>query len=295
MKKLIPTAYGLLIVCLALSTLGCPGPAPESDDGNRTWHSVSVTSDEVTLTTEDGVEIFGTFITPGIDTPVPVVLLVHQYGLDRSSYLDFQAALVEVGIASLAIDMRGHGESTAGGTLEYSRFTQTDWTAAANDIKAGLDYLRSSQACDWTRLGVVGASISANLAVVAAADEIQSGQEIVAICLVLLSPGVSYHGIMPSPRASDLGHTPVLIVSAEDDRQSYPGSQSLSQAARNARLESLEGDRHGTDLWSDDPGVMDLIIEWLGINLVSRTYEPNDGNTTTVGEDTETDPQEENE
>jgi dienelactone hydrolase len=223
----------------------------------------------VELTTSDGLTIVGTFVPAQGASPAPACLLVHQLGADRSTYSDFQQALAAAGIASLAIDMRGHGESTGGAELSHRGFSQEQWEDVANDFKAGLDYLRSQNGVDPTRLGIVGASIAANLAVIFAADEISSGAANTVKALVLLSPGTRYHGIQPLPRARDLGRIPVLVVSSSHDSQSYPGSQSLSQAARNATLETFEGSAHGTDIFNTEQDAISRLVEWLSGNLRS--------------------------
>ncbi|HDS29922.1 MAG TPA: hypothetical protein ENN67_02640 [Firmicutes bacterium] len=230
--------------------------------------------EKVQLTTSDGFTLECSFTAAQSETPAPACLLVHQLGKDRKTYAEFQQILSRAGIASLAIDMRGHGESTGGAELSHRGFSPEQWEQVKNDFFAGLEYLRNRNGVDPSRLGVVGSSIGANLAVIAIADEMSAGVENPVKSLLLLSPGTRYQGIQPHPRARQLERIPVLIVSSEGDSQSYPGSQSLSQAARNGSLYSIEGRVHGTDLFESESGLMEKLVEWLASVLISGNTSP---------------------
>ena len=275
--------FAFILACLTITPLGaCGGRAkqPEGSAGPRDGAAgtPSASSEEVVLHAPDGFDVAGTYVAATGEGRKPACLLVHMLGNDRSTWREFQTKLAEAGINSLAIDMRGHGESTADGTLDYRHFDEEQWKAVENDFRAGLDYLRIRPDVDPAKLGIVGASIGANLAVIAAADEIVEGTANPLKFLVLLSPGVSYHGIAPLARGRDLGHMPVLILSATEDQQSYRGALSLSQAARGGELRSFEGGDHGTNLFETYPELMDEIIQWAN-NRLTGTGEQPEGDT----------------
>lgn len=268
---------GFTLVIFFILTGGCDGNSqatdtPDEQNGSdETRLSNTNDSGQVEFETSDGVTIVGSLeLAAGVEKS-PACLLVHMLGSDRSSYTEFQQKLLNAGISSLAIDMRGHGDSTAGGSLNYRDFSAEEWEAVKNDIKAGMDFLRDLDSIDRAHIGIVGASISANLAVVAASEENRDAVENTASCLVLLSPGINYHEVRPLQFARDLGHIPVYIASAEEDAQSYRGSQGLSQAAREGELFSFPGSDHGTDLFDIHMNFMDDLVAWLKINLMSDT------------------------
>jgi len=268
----VPLGFILVLVLLPM-TWACVGvkEAPDTDDSgngeNGTESADPTGHGRVEIETSDGITIIGTMIRISGIEPRPACLLVHQLGSDRSAYNEFQKKLMEAGINSLAIDMRGHGESTQNGELDFEDFRNEQWAECKNDIKAGLDFLRDAESVNPLSIGIVGASIGANLAVVEAADEMIENIDNTPACLVLLSPGADYHGIQPLHRAHDLEHIPVYIASAEEDRQSFRGSQSLSQAARGGELFSIPGSDHGTGLFDANPDFMAELIDWLSINL----------------------------
>jgi alpha-beta hydrolase superfamily lysophospholipase len=210
--------------------------------------------------------------------PSPACLLLHQLGADKSTYSSLQDALAQGGISSLAIDFRGHGASTQGGNLDYHEFSNEDWASLTADIEGGLNFLRSQANVDKTRLAVVGASIGANLAVIAVADDTIRGGQPPVTCMALLSPGVNYHDVQPLSRAHDLGLMPVLIVSGTADAQSYGGSQSMSQAARGGELISFNGRAHGTDLLKPNADMMGKVVDWIKTHIAPGNPRPEGGN-----------------
>ncbi len=257
-----------LIGSCAVRTEDADTPGDQNGSGET---QVLIESRQVLIETSDGVTIVGNLeLASGVEKS-PACLLVHMLGSDRSSYTEFQRKLLDAGISSLAIDMRGHGDSTADGSLNYRDFQAGEWDEVKNDIKAGMDFLRGLDRIDPAHTGIVGASIGANLAVVAASEENFDEVENTASCLVLLSPGINYHEVRPLAYARDLGHIPVYIASAEEDIQSYRGSQSLSQAARGAELFSFPGSDHGTDLFDVQMNFMDNLVAWLEINIMKNT------------------------
>jgi dienelactone hydrolase len=218
---------------------------------------------EVQVPTPDGISLAGAFVQVSDTQPSPTCLLLHQLGADEETYSALQEALSKAGISSLAIDFRGHGASTQGAELDYHNFTDEEWASLTDDVKGGLSFLRSQPNVDKSRLCVVGASIGANLAIIAVADDTVAGGNPPLTCMVLLSPGVNYHSVQPLSRARDLGHMPVLIVSGTADAQSYGGSQSLSQAARGAELMPFNGRAHGTDLFKVDAEMLGKVVDWI--------------------------------
>ena len=78
---------------------------------------------KITLTTEDNIEIVGNYIE-GIDQRFAILL--HMMPATKESWDVWIEKLVSFGYSCLAIDERGHGESTMGGTLRYPEFTDQE-------------------------------------------------------------------------------------------------------------------------------------------------------------------------
>ena len=109
----------------------------------------------VRLKARDGIEIAGTW-WPGRRPDAPAVLLLHGVGASRNQTAPMAEALVAQGYAALAIDLRGHGESTI-----------TDHSYGLDeglDARAAFDWLKVKQ--HGARVGVIGVSLGGAAALV---------------------------------------------------------------------------------------------------------------------------------
>lgn len=98
-----------------------------------------------------GDKIVGRLFLPLADHPLPVLVVCHGAGEFKENYFEMCAHLAEQGLASLAIDMHGHGES--GGPRFYVSMEQ--WVA---DIRAAVDFAVAHPNLDETRIGAFGLS-----------------------------------------------------------------------------------------------------------------------------------------
>jgi alpha-beta hydrolase superfamily lysophospholipase len=98
-----------------------------------------------------GDEIAGTLFLPSSECPPPVLIVCHGAGEFKENYFEMCEQLAERSVASLAIDMHGHGQS--GGARFYVNMRQ--WVA---DINAAIDFLSTRSEVDSNRVGAFGLS-----------------------------------------------------------------------------------------------------------------------------------------
>ncbi|GAG85300.1 unnamed protein product, partial [marine sediment metagenome] len=118
---------------------------------------------------KDGVTLAGTLTMPKTGGPHPTVLLIPGSGPnDRDEtiwghrvFLVLADHLTRQGIAVLRADDRGVGESTG----DFSAATIAD---LARDACAGVEYLKTRPEIDARKIGLVGHSLGANVAPLAA-------------------------------------------------------------------------------------------------------------------------------
>jgi dienelactone hydrolase len=226
------------------------------------WCTVA-SAEDITVITTDSVVIAGTYYAPGAAT-APAVVCVHMLGKDRRSWSDFAQRLQGQGYAVLTLDLRGHGQSlrAPGRELSLKTLTEADFAAMYRDVAAAVDWLRHRPDVDAKRIGLVGASIGANVALqYAALDTLIRG-------VVLISPGQVYRGVKLEPAMKQFGVRPVLLVAAEDDNYSLVTVRSLSHIAR-APVDTLiypEGG-HGTYLLRAALDLSERIIKFLDSHL----------------------------
>jgi pimeloyl-ACP methyl ester carboxylesterase len=137
--------------------------------------------------------------------PGPGVLLLHQSNRDRKSWDSVARQLASVGINTLTLDMRGHGES--GGTPSDK---------LTDDIEAAFQYLVSQAGVKRDVIGAGGAGWLGALNSVEAAR----GHPAEVKSLVLLSGETLRDGLQFLHEASQL---PELFVFSDEDE--YPPTQ----------------------------------------------------------------------
>lgn len=110
----------------------------------------------------DGNLLDGLWRTPDAAGPFPCVVCVPGLTLDKSMFDEAAAALEREGVASLRVDLRGHGAS--GGRLQDQGF---DGQVA--DVRAAFDALAGLSGADPTRRGILGFSLGGAMGVLVAA------------------------------------------------------------------------------------------------------------------------------
>ncbi len=219
----------------------------------------------VQLKTKDGVELYGTYFHAE-KNDAPAVVLLHMMPANKESWEVFQEMLAENGFQSLAIDLRGHGESVFqnGELLDYQEFTLEEHRAKIYDAEAATDFF-IKKGLSPDRIALVGASIGASLSLW---QQIRHSDIKTS---VLLSPGLSYKEIMTLEFATKLTPTQnVFIVASKDDDGGweYPAGKMAEMIYEklpciNKKLTIVEGKKHGTKLFVEHPGLEHEIIKWL--------------------------------
>ena len=112
----------------------------------------------VSLTAADGIRLAGWYIPSQNGA---AVILLHGYGGDRLGTLEYARILSAHGYGALLYDQRASGESE-GDLLSWG------WRDVA-DVQAALDFLAARAELDPGRIGIMGCSTGAEIALNAAA------------------------------------------------------------------------------------------------------------------------------
>lgn len=211
---------------------------------------------KISFETSDRVTIAGDWLVP--EGAKRVVLLLHMMPATRVSWLPLSRALNEAGFATLAIDLRGHGESTAGG-LNYQNFSDAEHQASRLDVDAAVNFLKS-KGFNEENISLAGASIGANLSLDALYRYKGSTRA------VLLSPGLDYRGVKTELLMKGLNaNQKVWIVAAEGDTYSADSSLKLQELQKEtATVTIFGGAAHGTNLFEPEPTLITDIVKFLG-------------------------------
>lgn len=211
-------------------------------------------TDAITLQTMDGVSIAGDWTVP--EGAAQAALLLHMMPATKESFAPLTKVLNKAGVATLAIDLRGHGKSAQ--TLDYKTFTDLEHQSSRLDVDASVNWLKEHGFLE-ENIAFVGASIGANLSL-DALERYKGAKR-----AVLLSPGLDYRGLKTSPMLRSLAsHQKVWIVAAKGDEYSRESTQTLASIQPElAKAQIYEGSEHGTSLFAKQPALIPEIVTFL--------------------------------
>ena len=225
-----------------------------------TVRSQEVGSSETRVLVEsDGWQLVGDLRVPASSTPVPGVLMLNKADGDRTSYVDLARELAERGIASLRLDLRGHGESTnLGRFVPYERQRNPlIWDSEA-DVAAAHRYLMSHPKIEAGRIAVVGGSYSGE-------EMAEAGRTYqYADAYVSLSPGSfsdeSISGI-------DESGVPWLFIITKEEPNLLEITASVQSESRTVELLIAPGREHATRILDARDDMAERIAVWIAYQL----------------------------
>jgi alpha-beta hydrolase superfamily lysophospholipase len=208
----------------------------------------------VTLTAADGVTLAGQMYEAAT-RPVPAVLLLHMLSRTRADWDLVAQQLQASGITVLAIDLRGHGGS--GGSA-------APLSAMVPDVRAAAQWLSARPNVRADAIGVVGASLGANLALLAAAD-----QPLVRV-VAAVSPGLDYRGLRVGPETmKKLGRRAVWLAASTADPFALRTLKELTAEPSGLREQHLSSAAaHGSHLLAADLDLTRVLVDWLRQRLL---------------------------
>lgn len=213
---------------------------------------------QVTFRTQDGAIIAASYYEPP-DRGAPAVILLHMLTRSRDDWQPVAQRLVESGFAVLAIDLRGHGASSGAPAGSNSG----DLSRMVLDVRAARAFLDTRPEIVRGRLGIGGASIGANLAILAAADDpaVRS--------IALLSPGLDYRGLRVESAMRKYGDRPALLVAGSNDPYATRSIRQLATVGTGIReLRLLEAAGHGTVMLSRSADLPGVLVDWFRRTLL---------------------------
>ena len=229
----------------------------------------------IRLMTSDDLELSAAYYPVSSNSAAAVVLL-HSYGQTKDEWGTVPILFQRNGIAVLAFDLRGHGESirrlTANGveTVDYRKFATQDFKKMLADVNQAYDWLATQPGIDKHRIAIIGSSIGANLALRYAAvnDDVAA--------LILLSPGLFYQNIRTDDVMTNFGKRPLRIVVGRTDTFPFDSAKHLmalrqhaGQAVESNELLACTGNLHGAALLTGVKELPSVVFAWLDRTLSS--------------------------
>ena len=195
---------------------------------------------------------------PGLALLLPMLSTTHE------SFEPFTRRLHELGYATLAFDLRGHGLSNriAGTTFSYAAMDDREFAKLPIDVERFFtDFkLQHPHQFDYGDVIIIGASIGANAAGLLLDRPWVSRA-------VLLSPGRDYHSLTPEEVMTAVGASgakPIYIAVPADDTYSAESSQWLFDRYNGPKVfKKYPGQAHGTDILHSVKNADLELLDWL--------------------------------
>ena len=207
----------------------------------------------VTFAARDGVQVAGTLYLPD-KQPAPAVLLLHMLSRSQRDWDATAVMLAESGIAALAIDFRRNG----GPRPSTGESDSGDFSDLILDAEAARAYLAARPEIIPGRIGVAGASLGANVAV------LEAGNDPTVRSLAVLSVSLDYRGLKLEQALKKYGSRPALLVaSSEDPFALRSARQAVTMGDGPRELLVLSGAGHGTVMLVRDPDLASTLVDWF--------------------------------
>jgi alpha/beta superfamily hydrolase len=229
--------------------------------------TTSVADEEPLFAASDGLGVHATFDDPKPGEAKPVVVMAHQMCKDRDEWKhadhDWVSALNAKGIATLRIDLRGHGASQSwpdGSHHDLCKEIGDDavkglYKAMVEDVRAAVAWARDKGGA--STVAVVGASIGANSALVVFGDDDALR------AVIALSPGTDYRDIKPAEAVVKSKGRRVAMLAAEDDKRSADAVRELSAASQGVDAKIHTEGKHGNAVVVAHPEELPRLVAWL--------------------------------
>jgi dienelactone hydrolase len=220
--------------------------------------AADVQKKEVDIKAPDGVNLKGTYTSPG--RPGPAILLLHQCNMDRHAWDGLASDLANAGFHVLTFDFRGYGESGGGKLTDADARRKEQQEKWPGDVDAVYAYLLSQNEVDKSRIAAGGASCGVGQASALASRH----HEIKA--LMLLSGNASDAAKDYITKTTSL---PVFGAASEDDKAAAAGIKDALGASKNPQsaLKIYPGTEHGVAMFGKDADLQPMIVSWLRAQL----------------------------
>ena len=221
----------------------------------------------ITLTAKDGYRIAATLTMPKQKPAVDSgVVLIHMYRNTKESWKPLQDELVSRGITTLAIDLRGHGQSklSPNGADDSIRVINREpqfFNTMYLDAEAALNYLVEKLGIKPARTALVGASVGCSIAIRTALDNTVAA-------VVVMTPGRNYLGIPTMEHIKKWPGIPLLILTSEEEVDRGANDIYAALQDRGAELMVFQEEGiHGTNMFGEVEDIEKTIAEWLSRHL----------------------------
>jgi dipeptidyl aminopeptidase/acylaminoacyl peptidase len=221
---------------------------------------------EIEFTTTDNITINASYLLPKTEAKatLPALILIHQGGSSRQEWFEAPIVnlLIENGYAVLVYDVRLHGKSEKDKGDLYDLFNNPK--RAPLDLLAAIKFLKQDKRIDSNRIGIIGASIGANLACVAASSEDYEVKSVVSIS----AKTEAVQNLSGTKNSLSLKNAFFIASKNEQNGKRDKWANELyDKTTGHKKVVIAKGNKHGSYILRENESLVNEIIEWFNKTL----------------------------
>jgi len=216
---------------------------------------------EIYFLTKDTIKISASYQLPkSSTTKIPVVILIHQGGSTKEEWLVLPLwnKLINNGYAILAYDIRQHGKSGKDKGDIYNLFNNSK--RAPLDVLAAIQFLENDTRIDKSRIGIIGASIGANLACVASSSDDYH----IKTAVSLSAKTAAVQNLSGQKEPIQLNN--VFYIASKDEQKGLRkqwAEELFSKTKGERKIEIAKGQKHGSFILRESNSTEKAIVMWI--------------------------------
>ena len=218
----------------------------------------------LTYETDDNFVIKSKLYYPNQKASVyPVVVFLHSIGYSSEYWGNITQDFLKSGIAVLAVDLRGHGQSVYDSDFRirsWRYYSNSQFAKYPKDVSDILKYLASNyKDISTTKYAIIGADIGANTAVLVSEKMVNKPK-----ALVLMSPTSTFKGLYIPISMTNLGKIPIMAIVSNRDIYSKKEATTLKKFAQseyNLKIYPVGG--MGMLMLKSNPSMSKDILNWV--------------------------------
>lgn len=216
--------------------------------------------------TSEGFSLTGTMYLPNSTNKVPLVVLLHSIGGDKTQWGNLPNILTQNNFACLALDFRGHGSSVFNKfekRCSWMYFTDRDFSKYPSDTMGAIkEAIQSYKIINPSNIILIGNNIGANTAILTA-NKMNRKYPCVK-SLVLISPRTNLKSLNVSTELVKFGERPVLIFCNKNIPKDLADGKELKRHCEGAcTFQALDSTGMASSFYKNTPSIETEIINWL--------------------------------
>jgi len=264
------TIFFIIAIATTITFVACNKEVRNSEKPIKVENKVEIKKDKTEIVTEDKINLAADYYyySDKKDTIQPLIILIHQFRSNkeqwRKSFID---TLLNKNYKVFAYDIRNHGES--GKSSVDLMDLLSDREQAPKDVDAVLKWAFSQKGVDSSRVGIIGTSIGASLAIYGRL--FKGAKSVVAVSggKGTFQAFTGYDDRMMSSNRMFLRIKNVMFICGTADNGYLEEEKNIydNYLMDPREIMKFESGKHGKDLIDQYPEILTAILNWFGKTL----------------------------